>query len=192
MNHPPLTPRPSAGPEVPRWTETLRDRHQVLIRPIRPQDGPAEAAFIEGLSLQARRFRFLGQVASPSEALVERLTDIDWVHDAAFVAVVHEDGRERIVGVARYASDADGARCECAVTVAEGWEEKGLGTALMQHLIEVARARGIRTMVAVVSADNLRMRELAGHLGFVAGHDPAAPDLVIYRMALQPTATTPL
>ena len=101
MNSTPLVPRPSTGPDTPRWSETLHDHSHVLIRPITRQDHAAERAFIEGLSAQSRRYRFLGAVRSPSEQLVEQLTDIDYIHEVAFVAVVPEDAHERIVGVSR-------------------------------------------------------------------------------------------
>jgi GNAT superfamily N-acetyltransferase len=188
----PLVSRASSAPDVPRWTETLRDRSEVLIRPIQPQDRAAEARFIEGLSMQAKRYRFLGQVASPSESLVAHLTGVDFVHDVAFVAVVHEDAHERIVGVARYSVDPDGTRCECAVTVAEDWQDKGLGTILMRHLIDLARARGIRTMYSIDAVDNTEMRELARHLGFQTRLDPQDPTLYIHQLELQSPATPPL
>jgi GNAT superfamily N-acetyltransferase len=180
----PLVYRPSAGPEYPRWSETLRDHSHVLIRPITPQDRDAERAFIEGLSLQARRYRFLGQVKCPSEALIERFTNIDYVHEVAFVAVVAEDAHERIVGVSRYSTDADATSCECAVTVGDEWQNKGLGTLLMRHLIEVARARGIRRMVSVDSAENVRMQDLAGFLGFDTRVDPDDASQVIHELLL--------
>jgi GNAT superfamily N-acetyltransferase len=192
MKTQPMIDRPSNAPDVPRWTETLRDRSEVLIRPIQPQDRAAEARFIEGLSLQARRYRFLGQVASPSEGLVERFTDVDFVHDVAFVAVIHEDSHERIVGVARYSLGADETRCECAVTVAEDWQDKGLGTILMRHLIDVARARGIRTMFSIDAVENTDMRELAAHLGFRTKLDPKDPTLYIHQLELQSPETPPL
>jgi GNAT superfamily N-acetyltransferase len=158
MNTTPLVPRPSAGPEYPRWSETLRDHSHVLIRPITKQDKDAERAFIEGLSAQARRFRFLGQVRSPSERMIEQFTNIDYVHEVAFVAVVADDSRERIVGVSRYSTDEAGLHCECAGAVSDEWQNKGLGTLLMKHLIEVARARGIRTMMSLDAGP----RELPG------------------------------
>jgi GNAT superfamily N-acetyltransferase len=179
-----LTSQPLAGPDFPRWSETLRDRSQVLIRPIQPEDAAAERSFIEGLTPEARRFRFLGQVKSPSDAMIERLTHIDYVKQVAFVAIVPGDGGDRIVGVSRYATDEGETNCECAVTVSDDWQDRGLGTLLMRHLIEVARARGIRRMVSVDSADNGRMRDLAEHLGFHARLDPEDASQVIHELAL--------
>jgi GNAT superfamily N-acetyltransferase len=179
-------PVPQPPREQPRWSETLRDRSHVVIRPIQPQDRAAEKAFLEGLSLQARRYRFLGQFSSPGELLIDRLVHVDFEHDVAFVAVVPDDARERIVGVARYGVDPDGTRCECAVTVADAWQKKGLGTILMRHLIEIARARGIGTMYSIDSTDNVEMHDLAGHLGFATVLDPEDPHQYIHSLELQP------
>lgn len=188
----PLVARASSPPDVPRWSETLRDRTEVLIRPIQPQDRDAEAAFIAGLAHQARRFRFVGQGAGPGEAPVGHLSDAGPGHDVAFVAVVKEDAHERIVGVARYGLDPDGQRCESAVNVADDWQDKGLGTILMRHLIDVARARGIRTMYAIDSAENVDMHELARHLGFRTTLVPQDPGLYMHRLELQADDTPPL
>jgi ribosomal protein S18 acetylase RimI-like enzyme len=187
----PLVPSPSTPHDVPRWTERLRDRSEVLIRPLQPTDRAAEREFLDGLALEARRYRFLGQVASPSEALIVRHGDIDFVHEVAFAAVVHVDGRDHIVAIARYSVDPDGTGCECAVTVAEAWQDKGLGTILMRHLIEIARARGIGTMYSVEAADNVEMRDLAQHLGFHTQLDPKDPTLYVHRLELQPHDTPP-
>lgn len=180
-----LSPDPSTRPDHPRWSETLRDRSHVVIRPITRLDKEAERQFIEQLPPESRRFRFLGQVAHPSESLLEQLTDIDWQHEIAFVAVTQEDAHERIVGVSRYSSDRDGLNCECTVTVSESWQQKGLGTLLMKHLIEVARVKGMRRMIAIVSAENVQMNDLARHLGFHLRVDPDDAGQVIQELVLQ-------
>lgn len=180
---PPLHP-PSAGPDYPRWSETLHDRSHVVIRPITKLDRNAERAFIEGLSAESSRFRFLGQVRHPSERLIEQLTNIDYVHEVAFVAVTAQDSQEKIVGVSRYSTNQDGLHCECAVTVADAWQKKGLGTLLMKHLIEVAGARGIRRMTSIDSAENFEMKDLARHLGFHTRVDPNDSSQVLHELDL--------
>ena len=134
------------GPDYPRWTEVLRDHSQVLIRPVRKDDAAEERAFIEALSPQSRRYRFLGEVRQPSNEMIEKFTNMDYIHDLAFAAVVHDDSRDKFVGVSRYSTSADGTECECAVTVLDDWQNKGLGVILMRHLIDVARSRGIKRM----------------------------------------------
>ena len=172
------------GPDYPRWTETLRDRSSVVIRPVRHEDAAAERAFIEALSPESRRYRFLGQVRHPSIETIERFTDLDYVHDLAFAAVVHDDARDKFVGIARYSTSADGTDCECAVTVLDDWQGKGLGSVLMKHLIEVARSRGIKHMWSLDSAENLAMADLAHFLGFSRRADPDDPTQVVHSLWL--------
>ena len=88
------------------------------------------------------------------------------------------------VGVSRYSTTKDGTSCECAVTVSDAWQKKGLGTLLMRRLIEHARAHGIRTMLSVDTAGNWRMQELAHDLGFTRNPDPEDSTQVIYRLRL--------
>lgn len=184
MNKSIVSAAPDIGPGHPCWTETLRDRSQVLIRPVTARDAERERAFISGLSPETRRYRFLGQLGTPGDALVRRLTDVDQVQHVAFAAVVPADGDERIVGTGRYCIDRDGAHAECAVTVDDRWQGKGLGTALMTHLIGIARDHGVRRLYSVDSAENHAMKDLAGHLGFRSRPDPDAASQLIHELEL--------
>lgn len=177
-------PQPGLTRESPRWSETLRDRRRVWIRPLVPEDAEAERAFIEGLSAQTRRDRFHGQMRSPGTALLQRLTRIDQVHDVAFAAVVPEDSHQCIVGVSRYSLADDGRQCECAVVVSDDWQGCGLGTVLMRHLIEHARRQGVARMVSVDAAENARMHDFAGRLGFETEMDPEDATRVVHTLDL--------
>lgn len=170
--------------EYPRWSETLRDGSHVVVRPIGQLDREAERRFIEDLSPEARRFRFLGQVARPSERMLDALVDIDPAREAAFAAVVKDGAGERFVGISRYSADPDGLRCECAVTVMDDWQHKGLGSMLMRHLVDVARARGMSSLYSVDSAENVAMTDLAHFLGFRTTRDPEDPGQLMHELML--------
>ncbi len=173
-----------SGPDYPRWSETLRDGSHVLIRPICKQDFAAERDFIETLSPQSRRYRFLGDVAHPSDELIRRFTDIDYEHEVAFAAVVHDDSKDKFVAVSRYSTNVDASSCECAITVMDDWQGKGLGVIMLRHLIDVARSRGIKKMWSMDSAENLAMSELARYLGFERKPDPENASQVIFTLNL--------
>jgi GNAT superfamily N-acetyltransferase len=126
----------------------------------------------------------LGQIREPSDEMLRRLTDIDYKNEMAFIALVHRDGQTQEIGVARYSTSADGKFCECAITVSDEWHYKGLATLLMHHLIDVARTRGIRTMVSYDAIDNGQMRELATFLGFKRKPDPADSGMVVHTLTL--------
>jgi GNAT superfamily N-acetyltransferase len=183
----PLTETPgparAAGAE-PAWQQILRDGTQVTIRSLHAQDVELERRFIEALSPQSRRFRFLETMSSPSEGLLKQLTVLDPLTDVAFLALVGADGQEREIGVARFSAAAGAADCEFAVTVSDEWQRKGLGAALMAHLIDAARARGIHAMHSADSFDNDSMRQFAGHLKFQKSTDPDDSRLALYSVNL--------
>ncbi len=169
---------------LPYTEATLADGRRATIRPMNPSDADAERTFIEALAPQSRRYRFQEQMSEASPELVERLVNVDHVNDEAFVAVAEIDGEERIVGVSRYAVGTDPRQCEIAVTVLDAWQGQGLGTALMQRLIDAARERGIERMVSLDFAENREMAHLAHHLGFVTEPDQDDRTQVIHRLAL--------
>ena len=61
---------------------------------------------------------------------------------------------------------ARNGRSEIAVSVADGWQGRGLGTLLMQNLECRARMLGARHMFGDVLRTNTAMRGLAGKAGF--------------------------
>jgi len=172
------------GPDYPRWSEALRDGTRVVVRPLTREDADRERDFIESLSPESLRFRFLGQARHPDAEFLARLTDIDYQRDVAFAAVAADDAGGKFLGVSRYGTTPDGISCECAVTVLDDWHRKGLGTLLMRHLIEVARARGILFMHSIDAADNVEMDALARYLGFTRHRDPQDATQVVHRLVL--------
>ena len=173
----------AASDTMSHWHETLSDGSRVLIRPIRKEDADLERAFIERLSPESRWYRFLGQM-KVSNDMLKRLTDIDFQREVAFVALRHDTGEKKEIGVSRFCISADGASCECAVVVADEWHGKGLGHLLMRLLIDVARRRGIKHMFSVDAAGNQQMSDLAASLGFNRQFNPDFPGDVIYNLDL--------
>ncbi len=164
------------------WIETLDDGSHVLIRPLRAEDRELERNFLERLSPMTRKLRFHGEVKI-SDALLDSLMDVDYQDNMAFVALVHDDGELREIGISRYAK-VDSNQCECALTTADDWKRRGLGKALMRHLIDVARRNGFTQMYSIDQAIDRDMRDLAVELGFRAQRDPDDATRVIRRLAL--------
>lgn len=173
-----------AGSSETHWIDSLSDGTRVLVRPIRSEDREREEAFINRLSPESRRFRFLGTFKQASPALVHQLVDLDFRHQMAFVALVHDNGKLLEVGVSRYSATDHDRHCEFAVTVADDWRQRGLGVLLMRHLIDLARTNGFEQMYSNDAADNAAMQELASHLGFRRQLDPEDPTQAIHTLDL--------
>lgn len=152
---------------VQAWPHTARtcDGHAYRIRVIRRDDAERERAFIEALSPESRYQRFQHSMREPSAELVTQLVDVDGHAKMALVATVGSGDMERIIGVARYAADEGGRGCEFAVTVADDWRCRGIGTKLAQELFAHAAHEGFRQIHGWVLADNDRMIALAEGLG---------------------------
>lgn len=167
-----------------RWQQSLNGGGHVLIRAISTHDASAERAFIENLSANTQRMRFMAQVRHPSDKQINELIQSDGTSRVALVAVTKEGAAEKIVGVSRYHLDASTDHCECALVVADDWQHKGLGTALMKHLIDIARSNQISALESIELAENTDMRTLMHELGFHLRSDPDDATQVIYRLVL--------
>lgn len=172
-------------PPDEHWIQALSDGSHVLIRPLHAEDREREFAFINGLSSETRRFRFLGTITEASSTLLDQLMDVDHKRRMAYVALLHQGGQLKEIGVSRYAALDSGSRCECAVVVADAWQRRGLGLLLMEHLIKAARRNHFKTMSSLDLTDNHAMQHLAKKLGFVRFHKPAEFTDVIHELDLQ-------
>jgi acetyltransferase len=157
---------------------------RVTLRPIRPEDAEMEQAFVQNLSAETRYFRFMDTLRELTPQMLVRFTQIDYDREMAFVAVVAGEDRETEVGVARYVANPDGASCEFALVIADGWQRKGLGRRMMEQLIDVARARGLKTMIGHVLAENRGMLSLCQKLGFVVADSDEGPMVRRVTLAL--------
>ncbi len=156
-----------------------RDGIAYRIRPIRAEDAEREREFIVSLSDESRHNRFMCALREPSEAMIDRFVHVDHERTMALVAVLGDAGHERIVGVARYAVTGDAAgECEFAVTVADEWQGRGIGTTLARALFEHAKARGLRRLYGTILASNARMQDLARYLGLKIRSMPGSPGVL--------------
>jgi len=165
------------------WIDEVKDGRHVLIRPLTAADREREYDFIKNLSPESRHARFLGEINEPGKRLMDQLMNVDNQHRMAFIALVHDNGKLIEIGVARYA-EAKEHECECAVTVADNWQQQGLGYILMQHLIKAARANGFKRMYTIDGATNSRLRDLIHDLGFHSVIDPNDSTQVISSIEL--------
>ena len=141
----------------------LRDRSEVLVRPIEPGDKQALARGFARLSADSRYQRFLAPMEELTDAQLAYLTEIDHHDHEALAAFDTETGDG--VGVARYVRAPGADAAEAAVTVVDDWHGRGLGTALSTLLADRAREEGIRRFTAILLASNRQMLELLATLG---------------------------
>ena len=136
----------------------------LVLRPIRPEDEAKYPVLFAKTSPADVYFRFFRNIKELTHNDVARFTQIDYDREMALVAL---DGDE-IVGVVRIVADPNNVAAEFAIVVRSDWSGKGMGYALMWHILERARARGTREIHGDVLRNNHRMLELAKAMGFSA------------------------
>jgi acetyltransferase len=171
---------------------TLKNGTQLRLRAIRPDDADREREFVAAMSDTSRYYRFLHPVSALSANMVARFTQLDYDREMALVALVSSpDGAtgdnekasdEKFVGVARYHPNPDRLSVEFAVAIADDWQGRGLGNALMRALIEAATAANYVQMEGTVLPQNLGMLKLASTLGFKV--EPAGDEVGTIKITL--------
>ena len=169
-----------------------RTRARVTIRPIAAIDAAGLSDFYARLSPHARARRFFGASRGISEAEAERFASVDHARDDGFVAELSEVGPAdgTIIGHATLTSSGE-APPEIAFAVADAWQGRGIGSALLRAVIEAAERRGTRCVSAILLADNVAMRRLlerAGRPWRVAAFDGATIEV---RLELESAGEEP-
>ena len=140
----------------------LRDGSSVLIRPIDPADRELLRSGFDDLSERSRYLRFQSPLTELSDDQLSYLTVVDHHEHEALLAI--DPKSDDAVGVARFVRVSDGV-AECAIVVADEWQNRGLGSELLERLVARAHEEGIERFTALVLADNNDALRLLERLG---------------------------
>jgi acetyltransferase len=179
----------ATGPRYPADAVEVRplaDGRPLLIRPLAARDRDWLQDFVRGLSPSARYQRFQNGIRELAPGLLAQLMDVDYRASMALVAVVSEQGQQRIIGEARYAPALDGAgAAEFALAVADAWQGQGIGRLLFARLLQYAGRAGVAQMQGDVLHGNRAMLGLARRFGFAVREHPDGAWLTRVERTLQ-------
>ena len=147
---------------------SLPDGTRVTVRPACPRDADRIQDFVRGLSPSSRYDRFLAPMNELSPAELARIGGSDHRHGTLIIET-KIGGARIMIGEARYALGSDGKTSEIALSVADAWHGRGLGTLLMDYLECGTRSLGVTMLVGDVLRSNTAMRRLARKSGFDTG-----------------------
>lgn len=149
----------------------LDDGTAVVLRAIRPADRGALRAAFHRLSAESIALRFLQPKSDLSDAELSYFAEPDFEEHVALVATVGEGEGEEIIGVGRYivlGAAAQQAGAELALAVIDDYQGHGVGTALLEHLAEIAVEHGVERFEADVLVSNRRVLKVFEHSGYEA------------------------
>ncbi len=146
------------GPKELRTTFLLHDGTQINFRPIHPTDEPRMRDLFYKLSEATIYYRFMSHQKHVSRQQIEDFVYVDHRHDVTIVGTLPEAYGEAIIAVGSYYLDPKTNLAEVAFVVSDPWQNHGIGTFLLKHLVRVARRNGIRGFTAEVLTDNKPMQ----------------------------------
>jgi RimJ/RimL family protein N-acetyltransferase len=132
----------------------------VQLRPLGAGELAIHRAVFDGLSPASRTDRFLTSVNILTAAMWQALAAVDGDRHIAWVATVDD----RPVGIGRLIFVGP-CTAEVAFEVVDGYQGRGVGTALLDVITTVAAARRVRRLQATVLGSNARSRHLLSKVG---------------------------
>ncbi len=141
------------------------------VRPIRPEDEPALRRFADEIDNHDLWHHFFASLRARSHETAARLSQIDYDREMTLVAW---QGK-RVAGLARAIADPDFEAAECAVIIRADLREHGLARQLLQALLAVIAAQGVRHAVMRFPQEQARILAIADELGFKVEADESGP-----------------
>lgn len=145
--------------------EVLPDGRRITIRSLHHADRDDFIAAAKRTSSDSIYRRFFAPRREFSEREVSFFVDVDFIKHVALIAVDENGERSEIVGGGRYVVGATG-QAELAFMVVDQYQGKGIGKALLRHLIAIAKESGVRELIAEVLSDNTPMLKVFERNGF--------------------------
>lgn len=133
-------------------SKKLKDGTEIILRSIKPEDEPLWLEMFNNFSESSVWNRFFNIVKDPSHKFRARFCDINYENEIAIVAISKNENK--MLGVVRFTLDVDKKSGELAFIVADPWQNKGLGTMMVEHLINICRKKKIETIYSFILPNN--------------------------------------
>ncbi len=141
----------------------LKDGTEINFRPIHPTDEPRMRDLLYDLSQETIYYRFMSHQERFGQRQIQNFVYVDHRKDVAIIGTLPEAYGDEIIVVGRYYLDEHTNRAEVAFVVRDEWQNRGLGTFIFKHLVNIAKANGITGFTAEVLRNNNRMQAIFNH-----------------------------
>ncbi len=144
----------------------LKNGQEVLLRPIKPEDEPMWLEMFQSFSEESIRYRFFQLLKDTPHEVRVRYCNIDYDREIAIVAELSEEDHKRLLGVGRLSIEPDGKTGELAFIIGDQWQGQGLGTKVVDFVLEIAKEMHVEIVYAIMLPDNHRALNLTKKMGF--------------------------
>jgi len=156
--------------DMERWVD-LRDDSRVYMRPLKLTDEPRIRDLFYKLTPESVRSRFFQMIKAMPHEQRQELLRVDYESDMALVVLRDASDAAPMLAIAHYRNQPQVNFAEAAFLVRDDWQGKGIGTALMNALVEMARRSGIAGFTGEVLVSNHGMMRVFHKCGFAVESD---------------------
>ncbi|MBI5074800.1 MAG: GNAT family N-acetyltransferase [Nitrospirae bacterium] len=154
-------------PEKLEAHRTTKTGLVLLMRPVRMTDEQLLKDFFYDLSSDCMYHRFISTRNSMPHEQLQKFVVIDYTREMVILAIVEQDNRESIVGMAQYFIDEKTHTAEVAFVVRDDHQSRGIGSELLAYITLLAKRNGLHGFTAAVLMDNRPMLQLFEKMGFL-------------------------
>lgn len=156
-------------PDYPsEWAKrlVLKSGIEVFLRPELPSD--AEMLWEMFSTISEVSLQYLVHPFT-RERIEEWTNNIDYDKNLPILALTQRGGEERVIGSASlsfHSLEAVRHKAEFGITVHDDYQSRGLGSYMIQHLLEIARKKGLKKIYLRVDTKNVRAIHVYEKCGF--------------------------
>jgi acyl-CoA hydrolase/GNAT superfamily N-acetyltransferase len=144
-------------PEDLETRRTLKDGEEIFFRSVKISDEPLLKEFFYSLSQQTMFRRFVSTRRDMPHERLQEFVIINYAEEVSIQAVILKDAKEEIVGLGRYYLDEKTHTAEVAFTVKDAFQNRGVGSELLEYLTYLAKKRGLIGFEAELLKENKPM-----------------------------------
>lgn len=184
-----LSKTPVPGPVIRPYpsqyitTTSLTNGEKVVLRPARPEDEPLLVQFHQNLSeksVEARYFEKMSYEARISHARMIRICHADYDRQILLLA----EAKGMIYGAIRLVKLFPSSMADIKLIIIDEKQKLGLGSHLLQAIIDIARKEKIETLRVDLLKDNVAMKKMLTREGFVLKARDKSPEVITAHLLL--------
>ncbi len=137
--------------------KTTKNGLEVYLRPVKICDEPLLKDFFYTLSDKSMFLRFLSARKDMPHERLQEFTTIDCDKGILILAVIPQGESEKVVGIGQYHINETNYSAEVSFATRENYQNKGIGTVLLDYLTYIARKNGLLSFTASVHTQNKSM-----------------------------------
>ena len=139
-------------PKQQQSSHTLINGTKFILRPIKKQDQNKWLEMFSYFSQESIRNRFF-QIIQPTKKLSQRYCNINRKDEFAIIA---QTLNKKIIGVVRLSIQANIKIGEISFIVADPWQDQGIGSKLIDHMIQIAKEKKLNQISAQILPNNFK------------------------------------